>query len=395
MEDVEDARELVEQRMRATGMEESIFDRILDLLERFDTDREKLFEEMLDKLDAPGWDGLRDRWTTNCEQGDALLERIEEQLTDVLDDSQATGMSGSELMAAVGPRDLLSGERKIWEQNRKGEIADVAVLIGKILDTDLQVIKKCEEDLKKVRDDDKVVEALIVKNFGSVTAAVKNLAVKYSITGVPRLIVLLMKDSSAKQLATDTFKQIEKLMEENYNAAKQKRIIKQTVLNNIEMLSKAKEQLSEEWIDQLYAKGESAAKALRDAGRTGDYEATDWEGFGSACITALAARRDAAKEQSRKVFAELLPAFIEENVKAFAALTDDWETLKNWTDELEDTFESIEEVLDAEEEFRAGLAEGDYSRAVGETLSTVRLAVSGTWKLITERSKAADDEVKK
>ncbi|MCZ7436782.1 hypothetical protein O7598_10300 [Micromonospora sp. WMMC241] len=170
VEDVDDARELVEQRMRAAGMEESIFDRIIDLLERFDTDREKLFEEMLDKLEASGYDGLRDRWSTNCEQAEALLERLEENMVDILEDSQADARSATERMAAVGPVDFLAGERRIWAQVAKGDVPDAATLMAKVLEADLAVIKKCEEDLKKVRDDDKVVEALIVKNFGSISA---------------------------------------------------------------------------------------------------------------------------------------------------------------------------------------------------------------------------------
>ena len=78
--------------MRATGFEEDILDKVLDLLERFDTDREKLFEEMLSKLEQPGYDGLTDRWETNCEQAEALMERLESDIRSVLEDSQANAM---------------------------------------------------------------------------------------------------------------------------------------------------------------------------------------------------------------------------------------------------------------------------------------------------------------
>jgi hypothetical protein len=39
--------------MRNTGFEQDILDRVMDLMERFDTDREKLFEEMLSKWSSP------------------------------------------------------------------------------------------------------------------------------------------------------------------------------------------------------------------------------------------------------------------------------------------------------------------------------------------------------
>jgi hypothetical protein len=83
-----------------------------------------------------------------------------------------------------------------------------------VLETDIEVIKKCEEDLKKVRDDDKVVEALIQKNFGSILSTLKDLVVKYSLTAGPRLLVGLMKDAGMKQIATAKFKEIEKLLED-------------------------------------------------------------------------------------------------------------------------------------------------------------------------------------
>lgn len=395
MEDVDDARELVEQRMRATGMEESIFDRITDLLERFDTDREKLFEEMLDKLEASGYDGLRDRWSTNCAQADALLERLKEDMVDVLGDSQANAMSASERMAAVGPVDLIAGERRIWQQVAKGDVPDAATLMGKVLEADLAVIKKCEEDLKEARNNDKVVEALIVKNFGSITTTAKNLLVKYTVTGVPRLLVLLMKDPSAKEAATEALKAIEKLAEENYNAAKQKRVAKQVVLDNVKLLNDAREQLSEDWVDKLFARGAEAAAGWQGAGRTGYYEATDWDEFKNACIEALDTRSEAAKEQSRKIYDELLPTFVKESTNAFGALTDDPATLERFNNDLKDTFESLEDLLEGEKQFQDELVDGAGKQAAQETLATVWTSVKASWALATSRTKDADDEVKR
>jgi len=225
VKDVDDVRELVEQRMRATGFEESILDRVMDLLERFDTDREKLFEEMLDRLEQPGYDGLRDRWATNCEQALALLERLEEDMTSVVGDSQANAMSADERMAAVGPRDFIAGERKIWAQVARLDVPDVATLMSKVLETDLAIIKKCEEDLKNARSNDKIVEQILVKNFATITDKAKGLLAKYVQlpTGIARLIVLFMRDPSAKAAATEAIQAWEKLAAENYEAARQKR----------------------------------------------------------------------------------------------------------------------------------------------------------------------------
>ena len=50
------------------GFEEDILERVMELLDSFDDDREALFEEMLQRLEAPGHDGLTDRWETACER---------------------------------------------------------------------------------------------------------------------------------------------------------------------------------------------------------------------------------------------------------------------------------------------------------------------------------------
>lgn len=398
MEDVDDARELVEQRMRATGFEESILDRVMDLLDRFDTDREKLFEEMLDKLETPGYDGLRDRWATNCEQAEALLERLEEDMTSILEDSQANAMSADERMAAVGPRDFLAGERKIWEQVARLDVPDAAALMSKVLETDLAIIKKCEEDLKLARSNDQIVEALLVKNFASITDKAKGLLGKYAQlpTGIARLFVLFMKDPSAKAAATEAIQAFEKLAGENLEAAKQKRAAKQTVLDNIKLLTSAKEQLDEEWIDKLFARGAEAAASWRGVGQTGDYRATDWDWVKENVLDrGLDTRAEAAKEQSRKLYAELYPMFIEESTKAFAQLTDDPATLAKFTDELKTTFESLEDLLDNEASFAAELADGDYKQTAKGMVDLAMVTIKAGWDMLFAKTKEADDEVKR
>jgi len=129
VDDVDDVRELMEQRMRATGIEEDLFDRLMDLLDRFDA------------------------------------------------------MSAEERMRAVGPVDFLAGERKVWAQVGKGDVPGAATLMGKVLEASLAVINKGEEDLKEARNNDKVIDALLIKNFGSINDTAKGLLAKYSVTG--------------------------------------------------------------------------------------------------------------------------------------------------------------------------------------------------------------------
>lgn len=396
MEDVDDVRELVAQRMRNTGFEESIFDEVMELLDRFDTNREAVFEEMLDELEEPGHDGLSDQWASSCERAQALLRGLEEEMTSILEESEANALDADERMAAVGPQDFLAGERAIWTAVARLDVPQAAALISKVLDTNVAIIDKCEEDLENARSNDKIVEQLLAKNFATITQRAKDLVRQYAQlpTGIARLVVLFMKDPSSRAAATEAIQAFEKLAGENLEAAKQKRAAKQVVLDNIKLLTDAREQLDEEWIERVFARGAEAAAGWRGIGQTGDYQATDWDGMKDAVIAELDTRAVAAREQSNRLYEELYPAFIEESTEAFAQLTDDPETLQKFTEELQTTFTSLEDLLANESDYAADLTDGDYKQTAVGQLELTKSAIRAGWDMLFAKTKQADDEVK-
>jgi hypothetical protein len=396
VEDVDDLRELVDQRMRATGFEQSILDRVTDLLDTFDTDREKLFEEMLEKLETPGYDGLTDRWATNCEQAEALLERLEDDLTSILSESQANALSADERMAAVGPRDFLAGERRIWAQVARLDVPEVATLMSKVHEADVAIIKKCEDELKLARSDDAIVEALVVKNFGSITDTLKSLVVKYLPTAAARLLVLLMKDRSSSAAASEALSALEKATAENLEAAKAKHAAKTTLVKNIKALAETREQLDEEWIDRLFARGAEAAAGWRGVGQTGEYRATDWDWMKENVLDrGLDTRAEAAKEQSRKLYGELFPTLVTESTTAFAQLTDDPASVEKFRDEVKQIAGSFEEMLAKEREYAQELADSPYKQEALAAFDQLITMFKAGVTLIFDKTKEADDEVKK
>ena len=171
-------------------------------------------------------------------------------------------------------------------------------------------------------------------------------------------------------------------------------MLRKQILDNIELLKNAKEQLDEKWIDDIYRSGEDCAKSLASCGETGDYKAVDWAKFGESCIGPLAESRDNAKEKSKTVFDELLPTFLEESNRAFAALTDDASQLATWKSELEDQYQSIDEALAAEDELIKALAEGPYQEAARETFDEFKLTFTTGMKLLLDKTKDAEDELK-
>jgi hypothetical protein len=211
---------------------------------------------------------------------------------------------------------------------------------------------------------------------------------------VPATFSVFAKDASTKQMIRDWGRDFTKSMQDYLQAAKQKGTFKKIILQNIQLIQSAKDQLSEQWIEEVYKKGEEAARSLRDVGSRDDYRAADWQTFGEQCIRPLAERRDAAKEQSRKVFGELLPTFQEENSRAFAAVTSNPSVLADWKASMQTDFSSIDEALAKGNGIIDELAEGPYKQAARETFDELRNSITAGAKLFLESSSSADDEMR-
>ena len=386
MEDIRNACESVRQTAGEIGMTKNDLQKAKDLLEGYGSEREKLLEEMLSLLEKPDTSGLRDDWKNRCDKGKDLLERLNH---DTPISPQGEGLRG------VGAGNFADGEQKVWAKNGEADIASVANITCQIHKGDLELIGRCNEQLKTVRDGDKAVQALIEQNFGSMKTTLKNLTVTLVTKGVPALFSAFLKDRSSKDMVRDWGQTLAKNMDENLKAAKQKGDFKQIILQNIEFIQKTKDQLSEEWIEEIYKKGKEYSKSLSDLGENGDYKASDWEKFGQECIKRLAGRRDDAKQQSKMVFGELLPTFIEENNRAFAALTDDPSTLADWKSSMEDDFKSINDALSQGDAIVNDLADGPYKQAARETFSDIRDQITVGYKLFLSGTKDAEDEMKK
>ena len=212
---------------------------------------------------------------------------------------------------------------------------------------------------------------------------------------VPQAFNLWLKDASAKEYTRQLSENLKSMLTANLNAARQKRAFKQQIVDNVELLEKTREQLDEGWINEMYSKGEEYAKSLAGLVSGGTYSAADWGPFGESCIRILAESRDRSKEQSKKLFEELLPTFLEENNRAFAALTDDPSTLTAWKSGMEEDFKSMDDIFAKQNEFIASLAEGPYKQAVFETLNDlVDMAVENK-EAVSSMTEEAEEEMNK
>jgi hypothetical protein len=386
VEDIWEALKVIAKTAGEIGMTKDDLRKANDLLQRYGDERDRMFDEMLSLLGKSDTNGIVSDWKSRCEKGTSLLERLN---SDIPKSPKGEGLSG------VGARHFHEGEKKMWEENGKAQIALVAELISKVLAANTALIKQCNDDLKTVRDGDAVVQALIIENFGGIKSDILDVAKTVATKLGGKVLTSWMKEGDAKDYVKKWYGLIVQRTEENFKAAQQKGVLKKQILDNIELLKKAKEQLDEKWIDDMYRTGEDCAKSLASRGESGDYRAVDWAKFGESCTRPLAEIRDAAKEKSRTVFGELFPTFLEESNRAFAALTDDPSKLTTWKSEMEDKYKSIDEVLAAEDELIKALAEGPFQQAARETYDEFKLTFTTGMKLLFARTKDAEDEMKK
>jgi hypothetical protein len=385
VEDIGEVLKVVAETAGEIGMTQDDLQKCNDLLTRYGDERDRLFDQLLSLLGRSDASSIIDDWKNLCETGRNLLEPLDTEIP--------KSPTGEEGLKGVGAGNFAEGEKKIWDENAKNAyLALTADGLSTIYNADLELIQKCTEDLKDILDGDKSAEAIIQQNFGGMEDRMKELLATFA-SKAPQVLNLWLKDGSARTYTKEWSDYIGRSLEENLAAAKQKGAIKGLIVGNIKLLSDTEEQLGDSRIDEMYEKGEEFAKSLPGIGRDGDYDARDWEKFGDECTRLLAERRDRSKEQSEKVYAELLPQFSEQNARAFAALTDDPSTLATWTSEIQDDRESIEEAIGKEDEIIEALAEGPYKQALRETFEEVRLIITTSFKLLFDRTKDAEDEL--
>lgn len=383
MQDISDAMKLAAKTAGEVGTTKDDLEKTGELLQKYGEAREELFGKLASLLEKEDVSSLDGDWKELCGRGKELLGG----LNDAVPPSDGEGLAG------IGLDAFYRGELKIWDENAKAEIALAARVMRRILDTDCELIKKCEQDLRTVRDSDKVVEALVEQNFGGLQKSLKDFLLLKT-ANVAQVFSHWLKDPSAKAYVRQWSDYIRDRLKENLDAAKQKRAIKQQILDNIQLLGGAREQLSGEWIEAVNARGAESAKGLQDAGRSGDYNAADWAGFADTCCKSLADVCERSKEQSKQVFDELLPAFIEENTRAFAALTDDPAKLEDFKSGMQEDFKSLDEAFASEGETIDGLADGPYKQAVRETYDELRTIIAASLQLFVSNTKDAEDEMK-
>jgi hypothetical protein len=385
MEDIVQAIGAIAKTAGEIGMTRDDLGKAKDLLQKYGDERDRLFDAMLSLLSKPSADAVIDEWKSTCEKASELL--------DDLNSSIPPSPSG-EGLAGIGARDFYEGEKKVWAENGKGQIALVSDVLVKVKAANTGLIQQCNDDLKTIRSGSVEGQSTLNENLEAIKAELLDLANTLASKAGDKSLTAWMKDGSAKEYIKKWRDDVTQKSESNFTVAQQKGQLKKQLLEKIETLSGAREQLDEKWIEEMYKSGEECVKTLPSLGETGDYRALDWVRFGEECLEPLGESRDAATEQSKTLFDEVLSGFQVEIDARYAALTDDPSKISDWKSELQERQEAIQEALAVEDELIKNLAEGPYQDAARETFDEVRSTFIEGMKDLSDKTKNAEDQLR-
>jgi hypothetical protein len=385
MEDIMQAIGAIAKTAGEIGMTRDDLSKAKDLLQKHGDERDRLFDAMLSLLGKPSADGVIDEWKSTCEKASELL--------DGLNSSIPPSPSG-ERLTGIGAGDFYEGEKKVWAENGKGQIALVSEVLVKVKVVNTGLIQQFNDDLKSIRDSNAEGQSTLNENLDAIKAELLDLANTLASKVGDKTLTAWMKDGSAKEYIKKWRDDVAQKSESNFTVAQQNGQLKKQILDKIEALKNAREQLDEKWIEEMYRSGEECTKSLPSLGETGDYRALDWVRFGEECLEPLGESRDVATEQSKTLFDEVLPGLQGEIDARYAALTDDPSEISDWKSELQERQEAIQEALATEDEVIKNLAEGPYQEAARDTFDGVRSTFTEGMKDLLDKTKDAEDQLK-
>ena len=385
IQDMRDATELFNKWMNAPdhALLEKDFKAIDTALQKAYDLRSGLFENMLKILERSG-DDLESDWQRSCDEGLTLLRG--------LDAAISSSVSGG--LKSIGLGSFFDGELKIWQKNRDAAVAIMAEAITQIGQSDDDLIKKLEEDLKKAREGGGIADEAIRVSLGQTKAQMRELTLLAVEKGATKLISEIPK--IGEKIAEPASKVIEVIIgssEKTRTEGKNKAGYKDVLLNNRKMIEDVREKLNDEAIVHVLKDGVSMAYSLKD-GASGDYKAADWARFGEECAKRLNARSEPAIVRAQYLYKNVYPAYIEGLTGAFASLASTPANLTALRDELDEETLKVFEALRVDGEVIMALHNNPAKETARQVLEKIRNDVAEAVKKLKDTIKDADERLR-
>jgi hypothetical protein len=391
-QDARDAKDAFKGWESADGhfMVGSAAENVRDLLDKYGDERGTCLEQMARLLELRE-DNLSEKWQKLSEWGLDLLDHLDRSVIDAVksSDPDCNGLS------YIGLKDFAEGEKKIWLECRKATCATMADVIFEIEQSDNELIKKLEEDLKKAYEGGKLADELIAREGYSFVDALNGVAkVGITVVGMGIKAAMHVIGVVLSPVVKTTLDKGRSAMTSTLSTAKDKRLYKGIILDNKKMIDDLKEKIDDRAIEGAFTQGVSFVQSLRDIGASGNYKASDWEKFGAECATKLKERSEPALERADHLFKTVEPALIEGLSGAFETIVNSIDDLEKFKGQLDAAKIAVYDALEKDDQVLDSLDPGNNKDEAKAALREIRDNVSETIQGYYDALKDAQDTIK-
>lgn len=353
----------VTERLKTWGNTAIIIDKdfadVDGLVQRHYDERARLFDDLQNALKRDK--DIQSPWDSLCDKGLEMTDRLNNDIARKIPD----GFKG------LGMSDFYEGEKKAWQDCKGGRIGLIAEAIHDIGENNVDIYKKLEEELKKAREDSRLIDEVsraTFKGFGEqireTSAEIGGILVAAALIALPKIPKDLVP--KAKRLTESFIKGSSSLRE----MGKKKRAAKDILVKNYEMVDKAKQQIGDGAIRDILKRAEDVATLWKGASR-GDYNAQDWDSFGRACVEVLGNKAAPVTEKAKTLFDNMQPMYIEAIKTSFVTLFTDNSTLENFKSQLNADMQKMLEDLAKEDLAIATLRDSEPKRSAAEQMKLI------------------------
>jgi len=290
------------------------FSAVEGMINYYGGERERLFDSMQNELKRDR-DG-QGNWDNLCDKALDMLDRTNSSISGKI----PNGFSG------LGMSDFYEGEKANWQQCKNTKICSIAEGIYLCGQSNTEIFRKFEEDLKKSREDSKIIEELgrsvygnmadTMKEGGVQVAAVLAAAPVAAIPMIGRVVAPQIRKGVQSMLGgAGTIRDL----------ARKKAIARKILLDNKELQNKAKQQIGTDAIEVLRGKARDVINSWKNS--RGDYNAEDWAQFGRPCLELMETKAVQAIERAKAMVYTMEPLYNESLTKAFITIFSDADTL--------------------------------------------------------------------
>jgi hypothetical protein len=326
------------------------------------SDRNSLFEALLSQLKRDT--DIQGGWSNICDKGLEIHEKLNSVIGSRLNGGGFRDMNMS---------DYYEGEKAVWSSARTGTVAAMAEIIFDIAKNDVELIKALEEDIKKAREDAKVVDEMVKVTFGDIREKVRAVTVEAAAQWAGKALALIPyigeKLSGPVTAAASAIMGGSQKVRE---LARRKSAFKSVLVGNRDKIDKVKDVVGENTIRSTWKNAEDIANNWKSTGSRGDYAAQDWESFASSVREILKNKSEPAIEKAKNLFENMRPLYVEAINTAFLTLSSDPSTLENFKGQLSDDDQKMLVELAKDDEVINALRDSDPKKKAIADMAKVR-----------------------